>query len=109
MLPEELREDLVKALRTTFGTRITAIVLYGSMARGDQTPESDIDIALFLRDPMTREEREEMISRLVDLDWKYDREVSVCEIQQSQFAEWADILPFYRNIQEEGVTLWTAA
>ena len=109
MLPAGLKEDLVNALRGVFGTGVSAIVLYGSAARGEQTPESDIDIALFLRDPMSREEREEMLSRLVELDWKYSLEVSVCDIQQSRFTEWADILPFYRNIREEGIALWTAA
>ena len=109
MLPTGLREDLVNALYGVFGASVSAIVLYGSAARGELTPESDIDIALFLREPMTREEREQMLSRLVDLDWKYGREFSVCDIQQARFAEWADILPFYRNIREEGVALWTAA
>jgi len=109
MLPKGMSEELVDALRSIFGTRLLSVVLYGSVARGEQTPESDVDIALFLREPMTKAEREKMISRLVEMDWKYDRELSVNDIEQSRFEEWADYLPYYRSIREEGIVLWKAA
>ncbi len=96
MLPDGMAEELVCALTCIFGARLRSVVLYGSAARREQTPESDIDIALFLREPMTKAEREQMISRLVELDWKYDRELSVSDIEQSRFEEWADYLPYYR-------------
>ncbi len=109
MLPGPVINDLVSALRDIFGPRIHAIVLYGSVARGEATPESDVDIALILKEPMTKEERKQMISRLVDLDWKYDRTFSVNDIEESRFAEWGDVLPYYRAIQKEGVVLWKVA
>ena len=109
MLTESMTNELVTALREILGPRISAIVLYGSVARGDQTPDSDVDIALILREPMSGEERERMISRLVDLDWKYDRAFSVNDIEESRFEEWADVLPYYRAIRREGVVLWKAA
>ncbi len=33
-----------------YGERLDKIVLYGSRARGDHKPDSDYDIAVFLRD-----------------------------------------------------------
>ena len=40
--------SLSDAIREVYGNRLAQIVLYGSYARGSQTEESDLDIALFL-------------------------------------------------------------
>ena len=38
------------ALDAAYGARIERIVLFGSRARGDARPDSDYDVAVFLRD-----------------------------------------------------------
>ncbi len=38
------------ALTEAYGSRLERVVLFGSRARGDQRPESDYDVAVFLRD-----------------------------------------------------------
>ena len=38
------------ALDEAYGARLERVVLYGSRARGDARPDSDYDIAVFLRD-----------------------------------------------------------
>jgi predicted nucleotidyltransferase len=38
------------ALAEVYGARLERIVLYGSRARGDARPDSDYDVAVFLRD-----------------------------------------------------------
>ncbi len=40
------------ALDAAYGARIERVVLYGSRARGDARPDSDYDVAVFLRDPI---------------------------------------------------------
>ena len=39
------------ALDDVYGERIERVVLFGSRARGDARPDSDYDIAVFLRQP----------------------------------------------------------
>jgi predicted nucleotidyltransferase len=39
-----------KALDAMYGQRLERVVLFGSRARGDARPESDYDVAVFLRD-----------------------------------------------------------
>lgn len=39
------------ALTETYGDRLERAVLFGSRARGDFRPDSDYDIAVFIRDP----------------------------------------------------------
>ena len=38
------------ALDAAYGARIERVVLFGSRARGDQRPDSDYDVAVFLKD-----------------------------------------------------------
>jgi predicted nucleotidyltransferase len=38
------------AVRESYGERVERVVLFGSRARGDAKPESDYDVAVFIRD-----------------------------------------------------------
>jgi antitoxin ChpS len=44
-----LLEDLKERLRRRFGDRFDALYLFGSRARGNAEPDSDVDVAVFLR------------------------------------------------------------
>lgn len=51
------------ALTELYGDRIERVVLYGSRARGDARPDSDYDVALFLKGPTdTWEERDRIFA-----------------------------------------------
>jgi uncharacterized protein len=52
------------ALDATYGARLDRVVLYGSRARGNAVPDSDYDIAVFLRD---MPDRAAELNRLADL------------------------------------------
>lgn len=42
----EIAQAYTQALKAYFGRRLMAVVLYGSVARGEGTPESDIDLLI---------------------------------------------------------------
>ena len=52
MLMDEMRKELVEGLTDIFQNNISMIILYGSVARGEATDESDIDIVIILKDEM---------------------------------------------------------
>jgi predicted nucleotidyltransferase len=56
-----------RRLNEVYGNRVVSVVLFGSRARGDARPDSDYDVAVFLRD--LRDPRLEA-DRLVDIEWE---------------------------------------
>ena len=47
-----LLADLKRRLERRFGDRFVALYLFGSRARGDHDPDSDVDVAVILDQPM---------------------------------------------------------
>lgn len=109
MTIETALKELVPGLREIYGDLIDSIVLYGSTARGTQTDESDVDVAILLHAGATKEMREQMLDLVVDLELACGKVLSVLCIDYEKFVEWKDTLPFYKNIRKDGVVLWQAA
>lgn len=109
MLTKLMRDELVGGLLDIFLDNIKAIILYGSVARNEGTPESDIDIAIIIGNDMDDDTREKFIQWSADLDLRYDRVFSIIDIQEDNIRKWGKILPFYQNVQKEGIVLWKAA
>ena len=88
---------------------VNKIILYGSYARGEQTSESDVDIALILKNENPDDLHDKMVDIVVDYELDLAVTLSVVPIEMEQYLEWKTTLPFYKNIEKEGIILWTAA
>ena len=101
--------DILKEVYTNcndiFSNRIKDAFLYGSFARGDFHKESDVDILLTV--DMQQDEISNLRSSLAyvtsELSLKHDITVSVTVKPLQQFLRFADILPFYKNVIQEGI------
>ena len=102
-------DELVDGILAIMKDDILAIVLYGSVARGTATPESDVDIALIMKDPLSKDREDQLDDLIVDLNLKYNKVFSVIDIENSTLLKWLDSVPFYQNLEREGITLWKAA
>ena len=109
MTTDAALRELVPGLLDIYGNLIDSIILYGSIARGTQTDESDVDIAVIMRSGATAEMHDRMLDMVVDLELACDKVLSVIRIDCDRFKEWGTTLPFYQSIQKEGVVLWLAA
>lgn len=101
-------EKMIPGFQTIFGNVLERIILYGSVARGTQTMESDVDIAVIVR-KYTEDMHDKMIDLTVDLELEYNKVLSVLLIDYDNFREWEDVLPFYKNMKKDGIMLWSAA
>lgn len=101
--------ELVDGILTIFNTQVVRIVLYGSYARGTNTSESDVYIALLLKGNLNESTEDKLSDLVVDLNLKYDKVFSVIDIDYAVFQKWEKITPFYKNMNEEGIVLWKAA
>ena len=97
-----LLDEAVDGLKAIYGSHIMGIILFGSYARGDFTKDSDIDIAVI---PDLPRGQAKLIEFSSDLDLKYDTLTSFRCIPYSEFEQWKDTLPFYLNIQREGIKI----
>lgn len=79
------------------------------MARNEATNESDIDIAIIIKNEMDHQTKKRFISWAADMDMRYEKVFSIVDIQEENMKKWESVLPFYRNIQKEGIVLWRAA
>ena len=106
---KELLQQLIPQVVSIYGDLLVSVILYGSVARGTQTEESDIDIALMLKKEETEDMRERMTDAVVDLELEYNKVLSVLRIDYKQFQLWENTMPFYKNMKKDGVILWQAA
>ncbi|MBO7472913.1 MAG: nucleotidyltransferase domain-containing protein [Ruminococcus sp.] len=108
-LSQEAVKGLINGLLAIMESNLAAIVLYGSVARGTDSDESDVDIAVILNNALSAEQEDALSDLMVDLNLKYGRVFSIVDIEEKMFEQWKEILPFYKNISKDGNTLWTAA
>ena len=109
MEQQQIYRELVEEILRALPTQVIRIVLYGSVARGTDTPESDIDVAIFVHSRLDAELTDRLSDTVVDMNLKYDKVFSVIDIEDATYRKWRDVLPFYQNVDREGIVLWTAA
>lgn len=101
---EEIESNLLKI----YGHKLKKIILYGSYARGEQVPGSDLDVMVLLSmdEEDYREYREKVLDLSVELTTRYGIVISIQENNIDFFNEWSDTLPFFHNVINEGVELY---
>ena len=101
------REVVSKAIEV-FGEKIYRIILYGSYARGDFTPESDIDVMILIdckHEELPKYRR--AVSKIAsDISLHDDVEVSLLLEDRFTYEKWLDTLVFYQNVYNEGIVLY---
>ena len=95
-----------------FAEKLSRVILYGSYARGDNEETSDIDIMLLLDIPAETlgEYRSEIakISSRLSLETEECATVSVTLQDAETFEKYKSILPYYKNVELEGVVVYAA-
>lgn len=98
---------LYKAYHEVYGENIVRILLYGSYARGDYNKDSDIDIAAIVHGERydLQQKLDQVWDISSDLELEYETIVSPTVIPFNEYMEYKEIIPYYKNIQKEGILI----
>lgn len=104
---KEIIYEFALMLKQIFGNKLTKVILYGSYARGDYNENSDVDIMVLTT--LSEEEIEKIESKVFDLAFDYFMEyqidISVIVKNDEHFYHWLGALPFYDNVEKEGIVI----
>ena len=106
---EKIINEFVSGTKKILGSRLKKIILYGSYARGDYHEGSDVDIMILtdLADEEIVKYRKEIIYLAYDLEANHDFDITLSPLLKNidKFNYWLEAMPFYSNVQKEGVIL----
>ena len=97
--------DIVRKCRTTlesyYGSRFNGLILYGSIARHQATPISDIDLLVLLNRPFDYfQELRQIIDLLYPIQLESDQLISAKPAAPDEFEQ--GTIQLYRNAKREG-------
>jgi predicted nucleotidyltransferase len=99
-IPGELR----RGLESLYGDRLARLVLFGSQARGDAAPDSDIDVLVVLKGTVDVGDEILYIGGVVaDLSLAYNTVVSCVFVPLDRFL--TERSPLLLNVRRDGVTI----
>ena len=98
---EEFKEKLLAALPG----QVRDIILFGSKARGDGYPESDIDLLVVLENP-TKEQTDTVCDITFDILLDRDVDLSAVTFSREEAIRKRELgTPLMRNVAEEGIVI----
>lgn len=95
-----LLEKYVEEIKKIYGDHLKSVILYGSYARGDFRPDSDIDIMILVAlTGMGVEEYWKQLSwSTYDFNEEHDTDIKPIAKSGAQFKKWLGVYPFYTNV-----------
>lgn len=104
----EIHQDLINKVKDVV-LQIdpdASIILYGSRARGNYSPESDWDFLILLNRNINDQIKTELRHKLYEIEWETGEVISSIIHKHT---EWVNphnkITPFYNDVNNEGISL----
>jgi len=100
-------EEYKKLLKKLYGTVVLKAVVFGSVSRGENNKDSDVDILIVISDKYAKL-KDEIGMSAYEIALKNNVVFSPIVMDESTY-EWYRINkdPFYKNIRRDGIELWT--
>ena len=104
---DDIITQFILEISNLLGNRLKKVILYGSYARGDYDKNSDVDI-MILTDLNDKEIiKYRMKVRDIACDIELDNDIIISPLVRNidRYNERINVVPFYMNIQKEGVVV----
>jgi len=99
---KKIVEEFKEELDGLYGEKLSAVILYGSQARGDPDEDSDIDVLVVIKGKVIPgREIDRMIEIITDINLKYNTLLSVYPISEEDYRTVNS--PLLMNVRKEGV------
>ena len=104
-MPREPIIDEIKArLTAKHGPRLRGVVIFGSEARGEARPDSDVDVLVLLAGPIDYgRDLEANIEALYPLSVRIGRRISPKPVDEAEYDK--ANCPLYRTAHAEGIVI----
>ena len=94
--------ELRRRFKALYGGRLVKMVLYGSQARGDAEPDSDIDVLVVLKGNVSPcQEISQTINDVAEVSLDHNAVVACVFVSEEQFER--EQSPLLLNVRREGV------
>ena len=101
---KEMINQVANDIKTIMSDYVERIILFGSMARGTESNDSDIDICLLTK--RNKGDLDELKQTLEDDVYdKYLCHLSLYIVNETEFEK--EVFPIIKEIKKEGIELWS--
>lgn len=99
-------DELKYKLSHEFEIELEALALYGSTARGEASEESDLDLLILTKHPLTRPARHQITDLAFEINLHYGTNLSTVVVDHDLWEKGVfSILPFKEEVLKDSVYL----
>ncbi len=105
---KNILDEIIESMKKIYGEKLKEVLLYGSYAKGLEDEESDIDIMVLLSldDNEIESYNKKLNESITDISYNSMKVISLIDLSYDKFNNWVNVVPFYKNVLNEGIVLY---
>lgn len=101
MVSQSILDEIKQRLQQEHGPRLRGVILYGSEARNEARPDSDIDLLVLLDEPINYvHDVERSIEAVYPIAYQLGRRISTKPVSPGAYEQYS--CPLYDAVKQEG-------